>query len=210
MKSVVQEGTTIIKAIESAYNKAGNPSKFFIKVLEYPQSSFWGLGSSKSAKIALFFEEVVEEKTKTWDKVLQQKEYEHLFKEVDILMPDPKPEAQDQEKSEQRRHQGRRHFHNRRRSHHHKDRESQDGQSREEQQARPAQHNRPKVHYTPRPLTPKNDQQGNSEVSADGQKETGQEQGQQRRYNNRRRFFKRRPKSQDDSNNSNSGNTPVE
>ncbi|NBV40926.1 hypothetical protein EBR77_03705 [bacterium] len=209
MKSVVQEGTTIIKAIESAYNKAGNPSKFFIKVLEYPQSSFWGLGSSKSAKIALFFEEVVEEKTKTWDKVLQQKEYEHLFKEVDILMPDPKPEFQDQEKSDQKRSQDRRHFHNRRRPYHAKDRQSQDGQSSDEQNRRPLQHNRPSVQYTPRPLVPKQDQSTQGQSQAETQEAGAQEQP-KRRYNNRRRFFKRRPKSPDDSNNSNSGNnTPA-
>lgn len=106
MKSVVQEGATIIKAIESAYAKAGSPSKFFIKVLEYPETSFWGLRASKSAKVALFFEEVVEEKTKTWDKVLQQKEYEYLFKEVDVLMPDAKPEDASQAQSGQRRNQG--------------------------------------------------------------------------------------------------------
>lgn len=58
MKSIVEEAATINKAIENAWNRAGNPLEFSIKILEHPLTSFFGLKTSKSAKIALFFTEV--------------------------------------------------------------------------------------------------------------------------------------------------------
>lgn len=53
----MEEASSIAKAIETAWNRAGQPSEFTIKILELPQTSFFGLKTSKSAKIAFFFNE---------------------------------------------------------------------------------------------------------------------------------------------------------
>jgi predicted RNA-binding protein Jag len=54
----MEEASTISKAIESAWNRAGQPQEFSIKILEHPKTSFFGLKTSKSAKIAFFFNEL--------------------------------------------------------------------------------------------------------------------------------------------------------
>lgn len=56
MKSVVQEASTLGKAIEQGWKAAGEPREFSIKVLETPQHNFLGF-TTKSAKIAIVFEE---------------------------------------------------------------------------------------------------------------------------------------------------------
>lgn len=56
MKSVMQEASSVAKAIEQAWTKAGKPKDFSIKVLEEAQKNFFGM-TVRSAKIALFFDE---------------------------------------------------------------------------------------------------------------------------------------------------------
>jgi hypothetical protein len=58
MKSIMEEASTISKAIENAWNRAGQPQEFTVKILELPKTSFFGLKTSKSAKIALIFNEI--------------------------------------------------------------------------------------------------------------------------------------------------------
>lgn len=53
----MEEASSIAKAIETAWNRAGQPTEFTVKVLELPQTSFFGLKTSKSAKVAFFFNE---------------------------------------------------------------------------------------------------------------------------------------------------------
>lgn len=55
MKSVMQEASSIAKAVEQAWLSAGKPLEFSIKVLEEPQKNFLGF-SIRSAKVALFFD----------------------------------------------------------------------------------------------------------------------------------------------------------
>lgn len=57
MKSIMEEASSISKAIETAWNRAGQPAEFTVKILELPQTSFFGLKTSKSAKIAFLFNE---------------------------------------------------------------------------------------------------------------------------------------------------------
>jgi predicted RNA-binding protein Jag len=57
MKSIMEEATSVTKAIENAWDRAGKPQEFTIKILEHPKTSFFGLKVSKSAKIALLFNE---------------------------------------------------------------------------------------------------------------------------------------------------------
>lgn len=54
MKSIMEEGSSIMKAIERAWMKAGQPKEFSIKVFEEPQKNFIGL-TVRSAKIGIFF-----------------------------------------------------------------------------------------------------------------------------------------------------------
>ena len=54
MKSVVVEGSTVAKAIESAWLKAEKPEEFFVRVLQEHSSGFLGFGGQK-AKVVLFF-----------------------------------------------------------------------------------------------------------------------------------------------------------
>lgn len=85
MKSVVEEGATLIKAFEKAWIKAGKPNKFFVKILEHPVHAFWGLRSEKSAKVALFFKETNEQAAPALgDDILRQKEYAYLFEEASM------------------------------------------------------------------------------------------------------------------------------
>ncbi|MFA6066532.1 MAG: hypothetical protein WC707_05130 [Candidatus Babeliaceae bacterium] len=54
MKSVMQEASSIAKAIEQGWIKANKPQEFSVKILEEPQRNFIGM-TIKSAKVALFF-----------------------------------------------------------------------------------------------------------------------------------------------------------
>lgn len=56
MKSIMEEASSIFKAIENAWKRAGQPHDFSVKVYEEPQRNFFGL-TVKSAKIGLFFDE---------------------------------------------------------------------------------------------------------------------------------------------------------
>lgn len=56
MKSIVHEGSSIAKAVEQGWIKAGKPAEFTIKVLEEAKKNFIGL-TTHSAKIALYFDE---------------------------------------------------------------------------------------------------------------------------------------------------------
>lgn len=54
MKSMMEEASSVSKAIENCWNRAGKPQEFTVKVLELPQKNFLGI-TTKAAKIALFF-----------------------------------------------------------------------------------------------------------------------------------------------------------
>jgi len=54
MKSLVEEASTITKAVEKAWIRAGKPAEFTVKIFEEPKHNFLGM-TTKSAKIALFF-----------------------------------------------------------------------------------------------------------------------------------------------------------
>ena len=56
MKSIMEEASSISKAIDQAWNRAGKPVEFTVKILEHPERNMFGL-TVKSAKIAFFFDE---------------------------------------------------------------------------------------------------------------------------------------------------------
>jgi predicted RNA-binding protein Jag len=56
MKSIVEEASSVVKAIEKGWVQAGKPQEFSIKVFEAEQKNFLGM-TTKSAKIAIFYGE---------------------------------------------------------------------------------------------------------------------------------------------------------
>lgn len=71
MKSVIHEASSIAKAVDQAWEKAGYPAEFSIKVLETPEKNFLGF-TKRSAKIALFFDFVPKAKTKIAKSTIQK------------------------------------------------------------------------------------------------------------------------------------------
>lgn len=55
MKSVIQEASTIAKAIEQGWQKADCPEEFTVKIFEIPQKNFLGF-SKNNAKVGIFFQ----------------------------------------------------------------------------------------------------------------------------------------------------------
>ena len=58
MKSIIQEASTIAKAVELGWREAGEPKEFSVKVLELPEHNFIGM-TTRSAKIAFIFNGVI-------------------------------------------------------------------------------------------------------------------------------------------------------
>lgn len=56
MKSIMQEASSLSKAIDQAWTRAGKPAEFTVKILEEPEHNMFGL-TTKPAKIAFFFDE---------------------------------------------------------------------------------------------------------------------------------------------------------
>ncbi len=56
MKSIIEEASSIIKAIEKGWASAGKPTEFTVKVLEQPAYNFLGF-NTKPAKISFFFDD---------------------------------------------------------------------------------------------------------------------------------------------------------
>ncbi len=55
MKSIMQEASSVMKAIDTAWQAAGKPTEFTVKVFEEAEKNFIGF-TTKPAKIALFFQ----------------------------------------------------------------------------------------------------------------------------------------------------------
>lgn len=62
MKSIVEEASSLMKAIEKGWTSAGNPKEFTIKIYEEPQKNFIGI-TIRPAKIGIFFTEAALAKT---------------------------------------------------------------------------------------------------------------------------------------------------
>lgn len=56
MKSIMQEASSVIKAIEKGWETAGKPKQFSITVFEEPKKNFIGM-TVQSAKVGIFFDE---------------------------------------------------------------------------------------------------------------------------------------------------------
>jgi len=54
MKSIIEQASSIMKAIEKAWNQAEQPKEFSIKIFEKEERNFFGM-ATKPAKIGIFF-----------------------------------------------------------------------------------------------------------------------------------------------------------
>lgn len=72
MKSVIQEASSIAKAVEQGWEKAGKPKDFSIKVLEEPIKNFLGF-TKRSAKVAIYFDEAKQQYRDTAGQQRQQR-----------------------------------------------------------------------------------------------------------------------------------------
>ena len=54
MKSIIEQASSIMKAIEKAWDQAEKPKEFSIKVFEKEERNFFGM-TTKPAKIGIFF-----------------------------------------------------------------------------------------------------------------------------------------------------------
>jgi|GEM_PF-1263911 len=86
MKSVVVEASTVAKSIEIAWDKAGKPEEFFIRILQEHHAGFLGFGSQK-AKIVLFFKNL-KKSDSPFPTVLKQKEYSSFFGNKILKVPE--------------------------------------------------------------------------------------------------------------------------
>lgn len=114
----MEEASSIAKAIETAWNRAGQPTEFSIKVLELPQTSFFGLKTSKSAKVAFFFNEATGTvKAKDSGSRPENTERSAHYRQgqqrpITLRQPGSKPESDhakvtDRHEQSRRRHEGR-------------------------------------------------------------------------------------------------------
>lgn len=94
MKSIVEEASSIFKAIEKAWDRAGKPADFSVKIFENPQTSFFGLTTTKQAKIGLFFAD----QQVSFANIAEEKKYK---KTVPVAPRKPMPDHTYQKKSYQ-------------------------------------------------------------------------------------------------------------
>jgi len=58
MKSLLQEASSVMKAVKKAWYEANQPNEFTVKVLEKAQKGFFGLTTKRPAVINILYEEV--------------------------------------------------------------------------------------------------------------------------------------------------------
>lgn len=91
----MQEASSLSKAIDQAWTRAGKPAEFTVKILEEPEHNMFGL-TTKPAKIAFFFDEratVLTTAKPAEHKPRQQRpSYQKTQKPVDTYKkPEPQP-----------------------------------------------------------------------------------------------------------------------
>lgn len=143
MKSIMEEASTISKAIESAWNRAGQPQEFTVKILEHPKTSFFGLKTSKSAKIAFFFNELTVKVKESADAKAMADRQQKYARPITPRQTQP---SRTSEQSEQRGQQQRRPHHQQR-----TDRTSEGRSTFGDGRQQPRDHQRPQAPRADRP-----------------------------------------------------------
>jgi hypothetical protein len=91
MKSIVEEASSIFKAIENAWIRAEKPDNFSIKIFEDAQRNFFGL-TTKSAKIGFLFQEKPEKQHATQAATPRKQKHKEAYR------PQRKPHEQEKKK----------------------------------------------------------------------------------------------------------------
>lgn len=145
MKSVIQEGSSLAKAIEQGWIKAGKPKEFTIKIFQEAKKNFFGF-TTIPAKVGIFF-----------------KDFSSSSEHKDIKHNSPRP--QHQQNREKRDHRDQRDYRQqpRRRFQKRPDDRSQNPNENQPRQARPQQPQHPRQdrpvhrpHNNQNPAQPRN------------------------------------------------------
>ncbi len=86
MKSIIEEASSITKAIESAWKRANQPNEFSIRIFEMPQKNMFGF-TTKSAKIGIFYDEGKKNNDKHHHAQQQASQQNHAPKERAAKQP---------------------------------------------------------------------------------------------------------------------------
>ncbi len=83
MKSLMEEASSIAKAIEQGWARAGKPKEFTIRIYEEPEKNFIGF-TKRPAKVAIFFREAAPEpsRMKEIKRLVERREAERAAKPV--------------------------------------------------------------------------------------------------------------------------------
>ncbi len=76
MKTIVEEASSIFKAIEKGWIKAGKPESFSVKIYEQPQKNFIGM-TTRSAKVGIFFNNEPIQTTSSKQEKFERREPRH-------------------------------------------------------------------------------------------------------------------------------------
>lgn len=129
MKSVIQEASSLIKAIEKGWEKAGKPREFTVRILEEAQRNFLGL-TTKQAKVGIFFTETgsKQEQPERAERPQHPRQYRRPRPQQRPQQERPVEQGQERQFAQEERQypqdQQRRRYHRRRR-YHNRDRQQQ-------------------------------------------------------------------------------------
>ncbi len=86
MKSVMEEASSIMKAVEQGWNNAGKPKEFTVKIFEEPEKNFIGM-TTRSAKVGIFFTDQVKKPIEAKPK------REPVKKTIEVIKKEVEPQA---------------------------------------------------------------------------------------------------------------------
>src|SRR3990172_10511302 len=99
MKSIMQEASSVIKAIQQAWQAAGQPKDFSVKIFEVEKKNFFGF-TTQSAKVGIFFNEQdsFKQDRSSDQKAKQRRPVEQQFKrQPQQYQPQPHAQSQHQQ-----------------------------------------------------------------------------------------------------------------
>lgn len=97
MKSIIEEASSITKAIENAWKRADQPNEFSIRIFEMPQKNMFGF-TTKSAKIGIFYDEGKKNNDKYHHPQQQTPQQNHAQKERVVKQPQQPVVVKEKEK----------------------------------------------------------------------------------------------------------------
>ncbi len=98
MKSIMEQASSIIKAIEKAWISADRPKEFSVKIFEKEEKNFFGM-TTKQAKIGIFFPDKSnasqEKHTHKMQHEIKEQRFEHKTKQAaaPVVKQQPQPHS---------------------------------------------------------------------------------------------------------------------